>query len=280
MRAEVETPYRVEQICGVMGMSRQAHYQWLSRYAEGALQEQILLQRVKEIRRRHPRMGGRKLHYLVSQEFVEMGFSIGRDGFFALLSENGLLISRRRRVILTTHSRHWLRVYDNLILDQKTTKPNQIWASDITYLRTRAGFCYLALVLDMYSRMIIGWELRQSLAVEVALFALMAALEQVKTTQGMIHHSDHGAQYCAEVYVRLLEERAIRISMATKGNPYENAMAERTIGILKDEYHLDACFNDYELAYQAVKEAIYLYNYERPHTSINFLTPVQKHAIS
>ncbi|NIT53148.1 MAG: IS3 family transposase [candidate division Zixibacteria bacterium] len=279
MRAEIDRVYSVEQVCHAMGMSRQAHYQWIARCAECALEEQIILQRVKEIRRRHPRMGGRKLHYLISQEFVEMGFCIGRDRFFALLAENDLLVDRRRRVVFTIHSRHCLRIYDNLIIDHKPAKPNQIWASDITYLRTRTGFCYLALILDLYSRMIIGWTLGQSLAVEIALHALRMALGQAKTTKGIIHHSDHGAQYCAEVYVKLLEEHAIRISMAAKGNPYENAFAERAIGILKDEYRLDAFFNSYELANKAVKEVIYLYNYERPHTNINYLTPVQKHVI-
>ena len=149
--------------------------------------------------------------------------------------------------------------------------------SDITYISTEEGYMYLALITEMYSRMIIGYDVSESLSIEGSLRALRQAIKKISQTEGMIHHSDRGIQYCSNDYTKLLKIRRIKISMAEKGNPYENAVAERVNGILKIEFLLDQRFRTKAEARRFVREAIKIYNEERPHMSIGYEIPAERY---
>ena len=191
------------------------------------------------------------------------------------MREHNLLVERKRKYCKTTHSWHHFHKYNNEIKDLFITYSNQIWAADITYLRTENGFVYLSLLTDMYSRKIVGWSLSKSLSIEGSVFALKKALRQNPLTDSLIHHSDRGIQYCSKDYVKILKKNKIAISMTEENHCYENAMAERVNGILKDEYLLDRTFQDFTHAEKACKEAIMLYNTRRPHLALKYKTPEQ-----
>ncbi len=180
--------------------------------------------------------------------------------------------------VQTTQSNHRFWVHENLTQGLTLVKPNQLWVSDITYLRTLEGFCYLALITDAYSRKIVGYDASESLNLEGCLRALKSATQTASNLTQLVHHSDRGFQYCSTPYTDFLRERKIRISMAAKGNCYENALAERVNGILKNEFNLDYTFKTKQLAFKAVHEAVYIYNQHRPHWALNLLTPQEKHA--
>lgn len=222
-------------------------------------------------------MGGKKLYHLLEADIHDIDACMGRDKFFDLLRQRGLLVQRRRKYAVTTQSQHWFRVYKNKLLDFSPSRPHQVWVSDITYVRTRKGFVYLFLITDAYSRKIVGWELNNSLGLEGALQALGRAIRQCPATDGLIHHSDRGFQYCSHEYVKRLQAKGIQISMAATGNCYENAMAERVNGILKGEYGLDEVFADESQARQAVKEGVQAYNEQRPHWSLGLQIPANVH---
>ena len=202
---------------------------------------------------------------------------MGRDKFFELLREGSLLVKRRRKYVSTTDSYHRFRVYRNLLKDRCLTKAHQGWVSDITYIRTGKDFSYLFLITDAYSRKIVGWNLSESLKIGGAVKALKMAIRQCPRPQSLVHHSDRGIQYCSKAYVGLLKRSKIKISMTQENHCYENAMAERMNGILKQEYGLDETFLTINSAGRAVKEAILSYNMDRPHWSLNMATPEQIH---
>lgn len=232
---------------------------------------------VLQARYRHPRMGGKKVYQLLGEEIRKIDDKIGRDKFFDILRRHKLLVKRRRKYVCTTDSYHRFRVYKNRVKDKSFTKSNKAWACDITYLRTRKGFVYLFLITDLYSRKIVGWTLADSLRIEGAIEALKMAIKQCSQTKGLIHHSDRGIQYCSRAYVKLLKEAKIEISMTEENHCYENGMAERVNGILKDEYALEEEFANYKEAHKATKQAIWSYNMERPHWSLQLCTPEQVH---
>jgi len=221
-------------------------------------------------------MGTRKLYKLHEDDFRQLGF--GRDKLFDLLRSRDMLVRPKRRWRTTTDSRHDLRRYGNLLADYEVSCPNEVFVSDITYLRTVSGFCYLSLVTDAFSRKIVGWNVSSSLSADGSIRALKKALGQAGNIKGLIHHSDQGIQYCCSDYIKVLKKRRVKSSMASKGNPYENAIAERVNGILKDEYYLDIIFSTVKEARLAARSAVTLYNNCRPHLSLNYLTPSQKHA--
>ena len=192
-----------------------------------------------------------------------------------MLRNNDLLLKRRRRYWVTTDSNHPFYKHTNQLAKATITAPDHAWVSDITYLRTRGKFVYLSLVTDVYSRKIVGWNVDVSLAVEGAMGALKMAIANSSTTKDLIHHSDRGIQYCCYAYNDLAKKYGIKMSMGEAGNCYDNAIAERVNGILKDEYLLDSEFVDIKQAVKAVKEAVYLYNYERPHWSLNLKKPAE-----
>lgn len=267
-------------ICGLFGKTRQAWYkqQWSAK--EEDLKEAVIIKIVKEIRDRMPRIGTRKLHYMLAEDLDSHGISIGRDKLFDLLANYGLLVRRRRRKrVFTTDSRHPFKSYPNLIKEITVQRPNHLWVSDITYIGLREGFCYLSLVTDAYSRKITGYCLHPTLKRDGPIAALQMAIGSLPRTlqQPLIHHSDRGLQYCCGEYIALLESKRMTISMTENGDPYENALAERVNGIMKSEFGLDRDFNSFEQAAAAVDEAIAIYNDLRPHASCDYLTPGMAH---
>ena len=209
--------------------------------------------------------------------FAKHGFKMGRDEFFELLREHQLLIRRRHsRKPKTTFSSHWFKKYPNLVVDLVIDRPNQVWVSDITYILVGAGFRYLFLLTDAYSRKIIGYAIEASLAAQGALKALKMALYQKPTTAQAIHHSDRGIQYCCWDYIHQLTDSTIGISMTQNSDPRENAIAERVNGILKQEL-LEKSYAFIEETQAHLSKVISIYNVERPHSSLDFMTPPVAH---
>lgn len=232
---------------------------------------------INEVRRYQPRIGGKKLYALLSAVLHKIDPGLGRDKFFDILRRRKLLVNRKKKYARTTDSYHYFRVYKNALKGKELTGPNQAWVSDITYLRKPKGFVYLFLTTDAYSRKIVGWSLSNSLSMEGAKAALKMALKQCPVTRDVIHHSDRGIQYCCKDYVKLLRKNKMIISMTEENHCYENAIAERVNGILKDEFLLDAVFTSDTVALKAVREAINTYNNLRPHWSLKLQTPQQMH---
>jgi len=265
-------------VCQQMKLSRQAYYQTLKRQSRQVMEEEKLVHLVHPIRQVMPRIGGRKLHYMIRERLMQNAIKIGRDRFFRWLRHHDLLVHPKRSYVHTTQSHHRFWTYDNHTEGLKLNKPNQLWVSDITYLRTQQGFCYLALITDAYSRKIVGYDVSDSLELEGCIRALKQSFQTASDLSQLIHHSDRGIQYCSNRYTQLLKSKGVTISMAAKGNCYENALAERVNGILKDEFNLDANFKTKKLAIRAVQESIYIYNHYRPHWSLNLQTPQYSHA--
>ncbi len=215
----------------------------------------------------------RKLIKSLDDEFIKANIKVGRDTLFNVLRKHNMLTLRKKYSSKTTNSLHRFYKYKNIIKDVEVTRPNHVWVSDITYIRTLKGFCYLALVTDMYSRKIVGYDLSDSLELKGCVRALNKALYQAKNTENLIHHSDRGIQYCSNLYTQILKRNRIDISMTQENHCYENAMAERVNGILKDEFYLDQTFTDVAHAKRATKNAINLYNQIRLHLSLDFKTP-------
>ena len=191
-----------------------------------------------QVRKQLPRLGTRKLYYLLEKDFKAEHLHIGRDQLFDLLREENLLVKRKRKYTITTNSKHWMRKYPNLIKGILLEKPEQIWVADITYITTKEGTCYLHLVTDAYSKQIMGYNLSNDLSATSTVIALQKALSKRKYKTTIIHHSDRGLQYCSAAYVKLLNQNKCLISMTEDGSPYDNAIAERVNGIIKDEFDL------------------------------------------
>lgn len=237
----------------------------------------IVLRLVQEHRRYQPRLGGKKLYKLIRPDLGQLERRIGRDKFFDILRGKGLLVARKKQFQKTTNSFHRFRKHRNHFKDKKIKAPNQAYVSDITYLKTRQKFVYLFLITDAYSRKIVGWHLSDSLAIEGAVIAAKMAIKQCPKPTGVLHHSDRGFQYCCPRYEKLLMENKMIISMTEENHCYENAMAERVNGILKDEFLLDEEMADFKTVQKAVKEAIETYNTRRPHWSLQLQIPSQVH---
>lgn len=206
------------------------------------------------------------------------GIKIGRDGLFDLLRDYGMLVKKRKRKAYTTDSNHRFRRYPNLIRELELVRPEQLWVCDITYISTRSGFCYLSLITDAYSHKIVGYNLEPTLAAKGCVLSLQMALQTLKGSARPIHHSDRGSQYCCNEYVSLLEQHCLRISMTEDGDPYENAVAERINGILKDELQLGQVFESFRQAQAVTDKSVSAYNDRRPHASCDYLTPEQAHS--
>ncbi len=215
----------------------------------------------------------RKLVKSLDNQFTIANLKVGRDTLFNVLRKHQMLTLRKKYSSKTTNSYHRFYKYNNIIKDVEVTRPNQVWVSDITYIRTVKGFCYLALITDMYSRKIVGYDLSDSLELKGCVRALNKAIYQAKGIKDLTHHSDRGIQYCSNVYTQILKRNKIQISMTEEKHCYENAMAERVNGILKDEFYLDQTFTDVAHAKRATKNAINLYNEIRLHLSLDYKTP-------
>ena len=222
----------------------------------------------------------RKLLHVLRADLAEADVNIGRDRFFQVLRDNRLLIERTVRSVRTTDSRHSFRVYENLLKDRKLTGPHQALVSDITYIRTAEGFLYLCLVMDAFSRAIVGFDCSDSLERDGALRALGQALRQLPEGCEAIHHSDRGSQYCCHEYVQRLEGAGVGISMTQENHCYENSQAERLNGILKQEYGLGGVLASKRDALRSVGEAVGLYNWRRPHQCLGYASPMQVHKVA
>lgn len=269
----------VEGVCTILGYSRQAYYKQLQ--SRGKQQEmQTIIELVKQERKLLPRVGTRKLHKLISPELNELNIKCGRDKLFKILKDSKLLIRPKKRYIQTTMSKHWLKKYRNLTKEIEITRPEQLWVSDITYIKTDEGNCYLTLVTDAYSRKIMGFNVSSNMTAEESVNALkMAVKNRLYTDRALIHHSDRGLQFCSSNYVDYAKENNIQMSMTEKYDPYENALAERMNRTIKEEFFLDGVVKYKWQVKQIVKEAVQLYNNYRPHQSLNLMTPEQIHKI-
>lgn len=268
------------KLCQAGGLSRQAYYKGRRQRSAKQIDQELVMEHVQAKRRRHPRMGTRKLHHELHAIWEAAGVSIGRDKLFDLLRSKDLLIRPKRKWVQTTNSRHCLPLYRNLLPERQPTAPHQVLVSDITYLRTAEGWLYLSLVTDLYSRKIVGWNLADNLQASESVKALKVAMEQVPPERWPLHHSDRGCQYCCHEYTKILHESGWSISMTEINHCAENCNAERVNGILKNEYNLDIDFRTKAQAKLAVQQAIDLYNEERPHNSLGLRKPSQVHALA
>ena len=261
----------------LLGYSRQSYYQGVKYIQQKAYESDIIIEEVLRYRKHQKRLGTRKLLEEMQDFLAAHKFQIGRDTMFDLLAQRGMLVTKRkRRGCVTTLSKHRFKKYPNIIRDFIPITPNQLWVSDITYIHLPNSFAYLSLITDAYSRKIVGFYLSKDLTAKGPLEALKMALKTNSNIAGLIHHSDRGVQYCCDAYVKLLQDKKIKISMTENGDPLENAIAERVNGILKSEL-LEEVFQNYEVAQRDVAIACSTYNHLRPHGSIDNLKPAEAH---
>lgn len=269
----------VGKLTGLFGKSRQAYYQALTQADKQEMEDTIILRLVSEKRKEVEKAGTIKLLRMLDESFKAHNIKIGRDKFYDLLKVHGLLLRNRKRSSRTTDSNHRFRKYPNLIREIALTKANTLWVCDITYISTTQGFVYLSLITDAYSHKIIGYSLCRTLERTGPIAALKLALTDCDfQPHSLIHHSDRGIQYCCNEYIELLDKHKIMISMTEKGDPYENAIAERINGILKAEFGLHKTFVGFEDAERAVTKGISVYNNVRLHASCDYLTPSLAHS--
>lgn len=263
----------MDQICLQFGITRQAHYQKQNRETARSLENEIVLEMVRLIRRKHPRMGGRKVLYKIRPMLASESLNIGRDRLFELLRWADLLIKPKKKYRRTTIPGLWRA--PNRLPGVVVAYRDQVWVCDITYLELmESRFAYLFLLMDLYSRYIVGWHVSNSLATDGALVSLDMALSQRShRPAGLIHHSDHGVQYTSRAYMNKLIKNELLASMGAVGNCYDNIYAERVIGILKGEYGLDSPFVNLNQVASIVEEVVGLYNTDRPHLSLGMATP-------
>ncbi len=276
MKIEQTQGVSLSQLCLLSGYSRQAYYKRRSLKKREPVKEDLLIQEVMGCRELMPRVGGRKLLFLMKPFMKTHQLSVGRDCFFRILGRHDLLNQKRRGKPKTTDSNHWMRKYPDLARKLILTDPGQLWVSDITYLDLCDEHVYLSLVTDAYSRKIVGFHVSASLGADGCIKAMEMAIAGRNDQGKLVHHSDRGTQYCCGDYVKLLGHHKIDISMTETGDPRDNAIAERVNGILKMEL-LKPVFINLEDARKNVTQAVNLYNYLRPHSSLSMLTPALVH---
>lgn len=262
--------------CTLFGIDRQVYYRRIKRTSSRQLIASEVVSLVLKIRNTMPRIGAKKLYYLLKIQLNQL--KIGRDKFIDILRANHLLITPKRSYHITTNSHHRFRKHQNQILDLKISRPEQVWVSDITYIGKRENPCYLSLITDAYSKRIMGFNVADNMNTQSSLRALKNAIKQRRDKgKTLIHHSDRGLQYCSDQYQKLLHKNNIKCSMTQNSDPYENAVAERINGILKQEFNIDKFNQQLAIMKILVKNAIDIYNNKRPHYSNYMLTPNQMH---
>jgi putative transposase len=254
-----------------MGLGRSTYYYRLRQKALRAKKEEVdLRDRIEKIVVKCAGYGYRRVTYQLRRE----GYKINHKRVARLMREQSLQCQVKRRWVKTTDSDHGYRIYPNLIKELKITGRNQVWVADITYIRIMTGFLYLAVVLDLFSRKVIGWALSEHIDAQLTLTALRVALDDRGSVEGCIHHSDRGVQYACHAYVKELEAAKIRISMARKGNPYDNAAAESFMKTLKCE---EVYLWDYHNVEDVKRRIPYflqeVYNQKRLHSALGYVTP-------
>lgn len=265
-------------LCGVIGTTRSAYYKRFARGCDEETVKEAALKLVREVRKDEPRTGTRKLHDRIQPKLRLVGQSIGRDKLFETLRDEEMLVKPKKRFQKTTYSNHSYAVAPNRMKESVITRPNQAFVSDITYITLAHGFAYLFLVTDAYSRKIVGYHLSRDLSHYSALLALSMALAGISDSSGILHHSDRGCQYCCHEFLRYLAEHKMLSSMTDESHCYQNAIAERVNGILKDEFNLDAVFSSFQDAKRIIPHAIFIYNSKRTHWSLGLQTPEEVYA--
>lgn len=257
-----------------MGYSRQYFYKQQQDAAKQLAKQVAVKQLIARERKVLPRLGTRKIYYLIGKDLCRQGLKFGRDKLYSLMREEGLLIKPRRRYTQTTMSKHWLRKWPNIIKGKKVKNADEVWVSDITYIKTEQGNCYLNMLTDMYSRKIVGYAIDDNMETRSMINALkMAASQRLYPAAETIHHSDRGLQYCSTEYAVLASKNNIKLSMTENGDPYENALAERMNRTIKEEFGMDRVLKTKQQAIQLAAESIFLYNNKRPHLALKMKTP-------
>lgn len=260
----------------MFGVDRQVYYRSVKRGNIKRDKAEKVVAMVTELRQMMPCLGGREMYYLLQAQLE--GLFIGRDKFFAILKANHLLIVPKRTYHVTTNSMHRFKKHDNLLINITIERPNQVWVADITYIGKRTNPIYLSLITDAYSKKIVGYYVAGNLSTESSVLALKMALKERKDkSESLVHHSDRGIQYCADAYQEVLQKNKILCSMTQNSDPYENAVAERINGILKQEFMIDRFDKSLETIKVLVKQSVDVYNEKRPHLSNYLLTPNQMH---
>ena len=262
--------------CRLFGVSRQVYYRAKQSELKRRDTATRVVEKVSEIRLSMSELGTRKLYSILYPELQNMG--VGRDRLFAILKANHMLVMPKRSYHITTNSHHRFRKHKNLIENMAFSRPEQVWVSDITYIGNRDNPMYLSLVTDAYSKKIMGFNVSDSLHAEGAVSALKMAIDNRKyKNESLIHHSDRGLQYCGDKYQSMLRKEKIRCSMTEKYDPYQNAIAERVNGILKQEFVKGILVNDVTLMSKLVAQSIHIYNNKRPHYSCFMNVPEEMH---
>ena len=271
----------VSAVCRKVGITRQNYYARRKARQHRKVDAGLVVALVIQERKVQPRLGARKLHFLLKGIWVKEGVLLGRDRFLEVLREHGLLLEPQpAEYPCTTNSHHCLPVFTNRIKGLAVSKPNEVWVGDLTYLRTEAGFLYLALLTDQSSRKVVGYHCGDTLEAGGCLAALKQALAGLPAGATPIHHTDQGTQYCCHEYVNCVQAAGLSVSMTERDHCAENAMAERMNGILKGEYGLGVRFKTKAGAQLAVDQAVHLYNTRRPHTALGYRTPQAAHSLA
>lgn len=271
----------IGKACKLLGYAKQTFFKVRnSRLAKEKESERIaayILEKVSNIRKEMPRLGGKKLYYLINKDPNRKNYKFGERKFFSVLKAHNLLVIRKKKRAITTDSKLWKGQYPDLVKELVPTRPEQVWVADITYFRTKSGFIYGHLITDGYSKKLIGFEISDNMKAASTLSALKKAVQNRMYDKELIHHSDRGFQYLSRTYTKFLKEHKIKISVTQDGSPYDNAVAERINGILKDEFAFGGVFENLEQAKELIEKVAIIYNEKRPHISNHFLTPEEMH---
>ena len=253
--------------------SRNAYYNQLKSNVKNLAIEQFVMEQVKEKRREQSRVGTRKIYLDIKQNLEKNGIKIGRDKLFKILKDNDLLIKPKKKYTKTTDSYHHFYKHKNTIKNMTIDCPEKVWVADITYIKIKNEHAYLFLITDAYSRKIVGWNLDTNMRVSDGIKALKMAVKNREYDGQLYHHSDRGIQYCNPRYIEQLQKHNIIPSMTDKDHVYQNSLAERVNGILKQEFDIDIGFDSLKEARFVIKYVIDIYNNKRRHTSLHYLTP-------
>lgn len=268
-----QSEFPIIHTCNALTLSRPTYYRWRNQQDPPDLDIE-LRPVIQEIALDFPRYGYRRM----TKELQRRGFIVNHKRILRIMKEDNLLCLRRKKLFrpITTQSNHGHKIYPNLLQDAVITRINQVWVADITYIRLVCEFIYLAVIIDLFSRKCIGWNLSRDVDIQLTLGALNMAIRKRKQLgfKDLIHHSDQGVQYANNSYVELLKQLGIKISMSRKGNVYDNAFAESFIKTLKVEEVYMNEYRTFDEAYANIKDFIEeVYNKKRLHSSIGYLPP-------